>query len=217
MLGAPGAGKGTQARLVTERLGIPLISSGDLFRRHEELGTDLGHEARQYTEKGVLVPDDITTVMVLEELFSTDSGNGFVLDGFPRNMYQVQCLDEALSKKGLQVDLSILIETSEEERLSRLGKRLVCANCQASYHTIKNPPKEANLCDKCGQPMSRRTDDEPDVIALRFKVYEEDTEPVIGFLENLGKLVRIDGTGSIEEVQRRIDASIDNLGNNEAF
>ncbi len=203
-LGAPGAGKGTQAAFVTQELNMAHIASGDLFRQVLEQGTELAKQAKPYVEKGLLVPEPISTQLVLEHLVAPDCEGGVVLDGFPRNLHQAETLGKTLAEKGKTVDKVVYIKVSEEELLSRLSGRWICRQCQAPYHTTNSPPKVRGKCDKCGGELYQRPDDTVETVKKRLQVYFAQTVPLIDYYAQLGKLLEIDGEGSVDEVRRRV-------------
>jgi adenylate kinase len=207
-LGAPGAGKGTQAAKAARELGLVHIATGDLFRQALEKETELGLKAKSYMEKGVLVPDQITIGMVLERISAPDLKAGAILDGFPRNLVQAQALDEALAREGKAIDKVIYIKVAEEELLKRLGGRWICRQCQTPYHVTNSPPKAWGRCDKCGGELYQRPDDTEESIRKRLEVYSVETAPLIDYYSQRDKLVEIDGGGSVDEVGRRIVAAI---------
>ena len=203
-LGPPGAGKGTQAKRITEKYGIPQISTGDMFREHLSKGTELGKKAKEYMEKGQLVPDEIVLSMVEERLKQADCERGFILDGFPRTVAQAEALDEMLAKWGKKIDYAIAIEVPDEVLVERLTGRRTCKKCGMMYHIKFKPPKEENKCDVCGGELYQRPDDNEETVRNRLKVYYESTAPLIEYYEKKGVLHRIDGQGSIEEIFERI-------------
>ncbi len=207
LLGPPGAGKGTQAKGLTEALGIPAVASGDLFRDHQQRGTELGLLAKSYMERGVLVPNEVTIRMVLERLSQPDSAKGFLLDGFPRNLDQARALRDSLSESGRDINRVLFINISEEELLRRLGGRLLCRNCQAPYHIHSSPPKEADKCDRCGGELYQRPDDSPEAVRKRIMVYNEETAPLVEYYRQAGNLLEINGEGAIEEVAEALEAA----------
>lgn len=209
LLGPPGAGKGTQAKLLAEEMGLAHIASGDLFRHHLGEGTALGLKAKEYMERGELVPDEITTAMVLERLASLDEGQGCLLDGYPRNLAQARALDEALSSKGKGLYRVLSIAVAEKELVRRLSGRLICRQCQAPYHEEFSPPKVAGRCDICGGEVYRRKDDEPEVVRQRIRVYAAQTEPLIDYYRKQGVLAEVDGVGDIEAVHHRLRKALD--------
>jgi len=207
-LGAPGAGKGTQAANVARKLNLVHIASGDLFRQALEKGTKLGIKAKSYMEKGELVPAQITIGMVLERLSALGGEGGAILDGFPRNLEQAQALDKALSKQGKAIDKVVYIKVSKEELLKRLSGRWICRQCQTPYHTTDSPPRVWGKCDKCGGELYQRPDDTVESIRKRLEVYSVETAPLIDYYARVGKLLEIDGEGSVAEVGRRITTAL---------
>ncbi|MCX7707534.1 MAG: adenylate kinase [Anaerolineae bacterium] len=208
MLGAPGAGKGTQARLLSESLGIPQVSSGDIFRENLKNQTPLGLLAKQYMDRGALVPDDVTINMVMDRLARPDCANGVVLDGFPRTLAQADALDAALQEKGLAIGLVPLLEVSDDVVINRLAGRRVCRECQAMYHVEFSPPAVEGRCDKCGGELYRRPDDDPETVRNRLFVYYKQTAPLIGFYYAHRVLVSLDGDRPVEQVQADLLAAI---------
>ena len=204
LLGAPGAGKGTQAAYVAQELNLIHIATGDLFRQAVEQGTELGMEAKSYMEKGILSPDEITIRMVLERISAPDGESGVIFDGFPRNLKQAEALDEALAQQDKAIDKVVYIKVSEEELLKRLSGRWICRNCQAPYNAINSPPKVWGKCDRCGGELYQRPDDTPPVIKQRLQVYFHETAPLIDFYTQAGKLLEVSGEGSIDEMGKRI-------------
>ena len=207
-LGAPGAGKGTQAAIVAQELNMTHIASGDLLRQVLEQGTELAMQAKSYMEKGTLVPDEITIKMVLGRLSAPDAEAGAILDGFPRNLRQAKALDKALAEKGRAVDKVVYIKVPEEELLKRLSGRWICRQCQALYNTINSPPRVWGKCDKCGGELYQRPDDTVETVKKRLQVYFAQTAPLIDYYAQSGKLVEVDGEGSIDEVRRRISVAL---------
>ncbi|HBT20950.1 MAG TPA: adenylate kinase [Peptococcaceae bacterium] len=208
LLGPPGSGKGTQAEFIKKKLGISHISTGDMFRKAIEEGTELGRKAKEYLDSGQLVPDEITVGIVRERLNESDCERGFLLDGFPRTVTQAEALDEILKEKGVELDAVININVSREELIKRLTGRRICRNCGATYHIIFNPPAVENTCDKCGGELYQRKDDTEETIINRLEVYKKQTEPLIQYYENRGILKNIDGGQSIDEVTREIGISL---------
>ncbi|MCD6453111.1 MAG: adenylate kinase [Dehalococcoidales bacterium] len=204
LLGAPGAGKGTQAAYVAKRLNLAYIATGDLFRKAVEQGTELGKQAKYYMEEGKLCPDEITIGMLLERLANPDCQTGVVFDGFPRNLNQAEALDKALAQQSQGIDKVVYIKVSEEELLRRLSGRWVCRNCQAPYHITDFPPQIQGRCDKCGGELYQRPDDATPTVKKRLKVYLAATAPLIDYYTRLGKLVEVDGEGKAEKVAKRI-------------
>lgn len=201
MLGAPGAGKGTQARMLSETLGLPQVSSGDIFRENLKNDTPLGLLAKKYMDSGALVPDDVTINMVMDRLSRPDCANGVVLDGFPRTLAQADALDKALHETGRRINVVPLLEVSDEAVIERLAGRRVCRNCQAMYHVVFTPPAVEGRCDKCGGELYRRADDEPETVRNRLFVYYKQTAPLIGYYYAHRVLVSLNGDRAIEEVQ----------------
>jgi adenylate kinase len=207
-LGAPGAGKGTQAAELARERKLVHVATGDLFRQALERGTELGLKAKSYMEKGVLVPSQITISMVLERLSAPDCAGGAILDGFPRNLEQAEALDKALSRQGKAIDKVVYIKVAEEELLKRLSGRWICRRCQAPYHATDSPPKVPGKCDKCGGELYQRPDDNETSIKKRLEVYFAETAPLIDYYNQGGKLLEIDGEGGVAEVARRIKAAL---------
>lgn len=205
-LGAPGAGKGTQAAALAEKLNMVHIASGDLFRNAIEEATELGMQAKSYVERGELVPDKLTTKMVLERMSSPDSKLGAILDGFPRTLAQAEALDETLAKQAEAIDKVIFIRVSEQELLRRLSGRWVCRSCQSVYHTVSSPPKVKGKCDRCGGELYQRTDDKSEAVKIRLQVYFAQTAPLIDYYTATGKLIEVDGEGDAGVVRQRITA-----------
>ena len=203
-LGAPGAGKGTQAARVAEELKLVQIASGDLFRKALEQRTELATQAKSYMEKGMLVPDEITIRMVLERISAPDCERGVIFDGFPRNLNQAEVLDEALAEQGKAIDKVIYIKVAEKELLERLSGRWVCRQCQAPYHAVNFLPKVWGRCDQCGGELYQRPDDTVETVKKRLQVYFAETAPLIDYYVQAGKLFEVDGEGSVDEVERRI-------------
>jgi adenylate kinase len=207
-LGAPGAGKGTQAARVAEEMKLKHIATGDLFRAAQSQDTELARQAKYYMEKGQLVPDEITIQMVLERIAAPDCAGGVIFDGFPRSMGQAEALDKALAEQGKAVDNVVYIKVAEEELLKRLSGRWICRSCQTPYHEVSSPPKVKGVCDKCGGELYQRADDTIETIKNRLKVYFSETAPLIDYYTKAGKLLEIDGEGEMEEIKGRIVASL---------
>jgi len=203
-LGAPGAGKGTQAASIAQELKLVHIATGDLFRQAIDQGSELGRKVKSYMERGVLVPDEITIQIVLERISAPDCEAGVIFDGFPRNLEQAEALDKTLAQQGKNIDKVVYIKVSEEELLKRLSGRWICRQCQAPYHTIYSPPKTQGRCDLCGGELYQRPDDTVETVKKRLEVYFAQTAPLIRYYAQAGKLVEIDGEGSVDEVSRRI-------------
>ena len=208
LLGAPGAGKGTQAAYVAQRLNLVHIASGDLFRQALEEGSELALQAKSYMERGMLVPDEITIQMLLERLSALDSEAGVVFDGFPRNLKQAEALDGALARQAKVVDRVVYIRVSEDELLKRLSGRWICRNCQTPYHATDSPPQVWGRCDRCGGELYQRPDDTAETVKRRLEVYFAETAPLIDYYAKLGKLVEVEGEGNVEEVGERTIAAI---------
>ncbi len=204
LLGAPGVGKGTQGALISKEYGIPQISTGDILRSEVKNETELGKKAKAYMEKGELVPDDVIIEMMEKRIKEDDCKNGFILDGFPRTVAQAEAFDRMLAKNGLELDKVILIDVPEEEIIDRLTGRRICPNCGAVYHIKNNPPKVEGVCDRCGSKLIQRDDDREDVVRKRLEVYKKSTMPLIDYYTKTSKLVKVDGTGDIEEIFARI-------------
>jgi adenylate kinase len=208
LLGAPGAGKGTQAVMLAEKLQLVQVASGDLFRQALAQETELGKQAKVYMEKGQLVPDEITIQMVLERLGAPDCTNGAILDGFPRNLPQAEALDKAPAEQSKAIDKVVYIKVSEEELLKRLSGRWICRNCQTPYHEVDSPPKVKGICDRCGGELYQRADDNIETVKNRLKVYFAETSPLIDYYKKAGKLLEINGEGNAAEVNGRIVAAL---------
>ena len=203
-LGAPGAGKGTQASIVAQKMKLAHIASGDLFRQALEQRTEIGLQVQSYMEKGMLVPDEITIAMVLDRISNPDCQSGIILDGFPRNLEQAKALDKALAEQSKAIDRVVYIEASEEELLKRLGGRWICRNCQAPYHIVDSPPTVKGKCDRCDGELYQRPDDTYETAKKRLEVYSAHTAPLIDYYTEENKLLKIAGEGSIEEISTRI-------------
>jgi adenylate kinase len=193
LLGPPGAGKGTQADLVSQQAGVVHVATGDLFRENIRNQTPLGMEAKAFVDKGALVPDELTVRMLLDRLDRPDTQKGVLLDGFPRTVEQARALDEALKQRGQAVDKVLHIRVGEEEVVRRLAGRWTCRNCGAVYHQVFNPPKEAGKCDKCGGELYQRDDDKPETVRNRLAVYTQQTAPLIDYYQGQGKLLEVNG------------------------
>jgi adenylate kinase len=211
LLGAPGAGKGTQASVIGDREGIAHVASGDLFRKHVGEGTDLGKRAKTFMDIGDLVPDDVTVKMVLERIAEPDAAGGFVLDGFPRTGPQAEALDAALADAGQVLDVTPLIEVDTEVLVGRLAGRWICRSCQTPYHEITAPPNQACVCDKDGGELYQRDDDKPEVVRARLQTYETLTAPLIDYYEGQGKLVRVNGQQDVEKVTADLLAAVSSI------
>jgi len=208
MIGPPGAGKGTQARLLGERYAIPQISTGDMLRDAQRTGTPLGRKAQRYMEDGQLVPDDIVVGIVDERLTYPDCRRGFILDGFPRTVAQAEALDGMLARQGAGLDVVIAVDVPREELVERLAGRLVCGSCGAMFHRTSDPPKTAGRCDRCSGELYQRADDREDRIAKRLDQLAKEVAPVVRYYRDAGLVRDVDGRGSREEVLERITASL---------
>ena len=200
MLGAPGAGKGTQAKMIAEQYKIPHISTGDIFRANIKNGTDLGKKAKEYMDKGQLVPDELTVEILLDRVAQDDCKNGYVLDGFPRTIPQADVLDKELTKLGDKVDFAIDVDVPDENIVRRMSGRRACLKCGATYHIEHIPPKQEGICDTCGSELVQRDDDKPETVQNRLKVYHEQTQPLIDYYNAKNILKSVDGTKDMQEV-----------------
>ncbi len=209
MLGAPGAGKGTQAKKITAKYSIPHISTGDIFRANIKNGTELGNKAKTYMDQGLLVPDELVVDLVVDRVKQDDCAKGYVLDGFPRTIPQAEALDKALTEMGESIDYAINVEVPDENIVQRMSGRRACLTCGATYHVIYAPTKEENVCDACQGELILRDDDKPETVQKRLNVYHEQTQPLIDYYTEKDKLVEVDGTIDIEKV---FDAIVKVLG-----
>lgn len=209
MLGAPGAGKGTQAKRIAEKYTIPHISTGDIFRANIKNGTELGQKAKQYMDKGELVPDELTCDLVMDRIQQDDCKNGFVLDGFPRTIPQAEALDAALNKIGQKMDYAVDVDVPDENIVNRMGGRRACLSCGATYHITFNPTKVEDVCDACGAKTVLRDDDKPETVQKRLEVYHAQTQPLIDYYQKQGILKSVDGTQPMDAV---FDAIVAILG-----
>ena len=200
MLGAPGAGKGTQAKKIAAKYNIPHVSTGDIFRMNIKLGTELGTKAKTYMDQGLLVPDELVVDLVVDRLNQDDCKEGCVLDGFPRTIPQAEALDKALAESGQKVDYAINVEVPDENIVHRMSGRRACIRCGATYHVEFNPPKTADTCDACGNNLVLRYDDTPETVQKRLNVYHEQTKPLIDYYTNAGIIKTVDGTMEIDNV-----------------
>lgn len=208
LLGPPGAGKGTQAKLLSARHGIPHISTGDIFRAAIREGTPLGTRAKEFLDRGALVPDEIVIGIVADRLKAEDCRGGFLLDGFPRTLPQAEALDRYLAGAGRPLTAAIDLEAGEEVLIRRLSGRRVCRVCGAPYHVDTNPPREPGRCDRCGGELYQRDDDRPETVAERLRVYEAQTRPLIDYYERRGLLRRVEADGGIEAVDAAIERAL---------
>ena len=206
MLGAPGAGKGTQAKMIADKYGVPHISTGDIFRANIKNGTELGMEAKKYMDQGLLVPDELTVRILLDRVAQDDCKNGYVLDGFPRTIPQAEVLDSELTKLGDHIDYAINVDVPDENIVKRMSGRRACLTCGATYHIEHVPPKKESICDVCGSELVLRDDDKPETVKNRLNVYHEQTQPLIDFYTEKGVLKTVDGTVPMEEVFAAITA-----------
>ena len=206
MLGAPGAGKGTQAKKIAEKYGIPHISTGDIFRANIKNGTELGKKAKTYMDQGLLVPDELTCDLVVDRIQQPDAKNGYVLDGFPRTIPQAEVLDKALAELGESIDYAIDVDVPDENIVKRMSGRRACVSCGATYHVVHVPPKKEGICDRCGSELILRDDDKPETVKNRLDVYHKQTQPLIDFYTKKGVLKTVDGTVDMQDVFKAIVA-----------
>ncbi len=200
MLGAPGAGKGTQAKQIAAKYDIPHISTGDIFRANIKNGTELGKKAKEYMDQGLLVPDELTCDLVMDRIQEDDCVKGFVLDGFPRTIPQAEALTAALEKIGQKMDFAIDVDVPDENIVNRMSGRRACLECGATYHIVAIPPKQEGVCDNCGSKLVLRDDDKPETVQKRLDVYHEQTQPLIDYYNKAGILKSVDGTQPMEKV-----------------
>ena len=200
MLGAPGAGKGTQAKMIASKYQIPHISTGDIFRANIKNGTELGKKAKSYMDQGLLVPDELTVDLVIDRLANDDCKNGYILDGFPRTIPQAEALDAALAKLGEKMDYAIDVDVPDENIVSRMSGRRACTGCGATYHIVYNPSKKGDCCEVCGEKLILRDDDKPETVQKRLNVYHEQTQRLIDYYTKQGILKAVDGTQDMNDV-----------------
>ena len=200
MLGAPGAGKGTQAKLIAAKYNIPHISTGDIFRANIKEGTALGMEAKSYMDKGQLVPDELTVKILLDRVAKDDCKNGYVLDGFPRTIPQAEVLDEAVTKLNEKIDYAINVDVPDENIIKRMSGRRACVKCGATYHIVNVPPKKEGICDACGEALIVRDDDKEETVKARLTTYHAQTQPLIDYYNNKGILKEVDGIKDMNDV-----------------
>lgn len=200
MLGAPGAGKGTQAKRIAEKYHIPHISTGDIFRANIKEGTELGKKAKNYMDQGLLVPDELVVDLVADRIQKDDCKDGFILDGFPRTIPQAESLDAALAKMGEVMDYAIDVDVPDANIVARMGGRRACTGCGATYHVEYNPTKTEGICDSCGEQLILREDDKPETVQKRLNVYHEQTQPLIDYYNKAGILKTVDGTQKMDDV-----------------
>ena len=208
LLGPPGAGKGTQAVRIVEKYGVPHISTGDIFRDNIKRQTELGKKVVEYTGKGELVPDDLTCEIATGRLLEEDCQSGFLLDGFPRTVYQAEKLDEFLDAHGLKLDKVLNIEVDDEELIARLTGRRVCRKCGASFHIVNVPPAKEGICDVCGGELYQREDDSEETVRNRIEVYKNQTMPLVDYYTKAGNIATIDGAGELDEVFAEIVSAL---------
>ena len=209
MLGAPGAGKGTQAKKIADKYQVPHISTGDIFRANIKNGTELGKKAKEYMDQGLLVPDELVVDLVVDRLAQEDCVNGCVLDGFPRTIPQAECLDAALAAKGEAIDYAIDVDVPDENIINRMSGRRACVACGATYHIVHIPTKVEGVCDRCGESLILRDDDKPETVKKRLDVYHAQTQPLIDYYTSKNVLKTVDGTQDMEAV---FQAIVDILG-----
>ena len=204
MLGAPGAGKGTQAKMIADKYQIPHISTGDIFRANIKNGTELGMKAKTYMDQGLLVPDELVVDLVVDRLAQEDCANGCVLDGFPRTIPQAECLDAALAEKGDAIDYAVDVDVPDENIINRMSGRRACVACGATYHIVHIPTKVEGVCDRCGESLILRDDDKPETVKKRLDVYHAQTQPLIDYYTSKNVLKSVDGTVDMEDVFQAI-------------
>ena len=209
MLGAPGAGKGTQAKKIAAKYQIPHVSTGDIFRANIKNGTELGMKAKSYMDAGGLVPDEITIGMLLDRIHEADCENGYVLDGFPRTIPQAESLTEALAGMDEKIDYAVNVDVPDENIISHMAGRRACLACGATYHIVYNPPKKEGICDVCGQELVLRDDDKPETVKKRLDVYHDQTQPLIEYYKKAGILKSVDGTQDLNKVFEDIEAVLE--------
>ena len=200
MLGAPGAGKGTQAKKIADKYGIPHISTGDIFRANIKNGTELGKKAKAYMDQGALVPDELVVDLVADRVKQPDCEKGYVLDGFPRTIPQAESLDKVLASMGQKIDYAINVEVPDKNIVRRMSGRRACVGCGATYHIVYAPTKTEGVCDRCGEKLILRDDDKPETVTKRLSVYHEQTQPLIEYYGKQGSLKEVDGTMDMEDV-----------------
>ena len=200
MLGAPGAGKGTQAKRIADKYEIPHISTGDIFRANIKNGTELGKKAKEYMDQGLLVPDELTVNLVIDRVSNDDCKNGYVLDGFPRTIPQAEALDNALTARGEKIDFAVNVEVPDENIINRMSGRRACLTCGATYHTEFIKPKVEGICDNCGSTLVLRDDDKPETVKKRLDVYHDQTQPLIDYYSGKNVLAEVDGPKIMDDV-----------------
>ena len=204
MLGAPGAGKGTQAKMIAEKFGVPHISTGDIFRANIKEGTELGIEAKKYMDQGLLVPDELTVKILLDRVAKEDCAGGYVLDGFPRTIPQAEVLDAALDKLNEKIDYAVNVDVPDENIVKRMSGRRACLKCGATFHIEHIPPKQEGICDSCGGELVLRDDDKQETVQNRLKVYHDQTQPLNDYYAKKGVLKSVDGTVEMQKVFQSI-------------
>lgn len=214
MVGAPGAGKGTQAKRIAEKYDIPHVSTGDIFRANLKEGTELGLKAKVYMDQGALVPDEITIGMLMDRIHQADCKNGYVLDGFPRNIPQAEALTRALDASGESMDAVIDINVPDDNIMERMSGRRLCRKCGEGYHTVFNPPRADGVCDVCGGELYMRDDDQPETVRKRLTVYHDQTQPLIEYYTKQQILKSVDGTQRMDKVFADIVTILDAYSNN---
>ena len=208
LLGAPGAGKGTQAEMLTKLYDIPCISTGNIFREHISKNTELGQKAKAYMDEGKLVPDSLVIELVKSRITQDDCKNGMIFDGFPRTIPQAEALDVMLKELNIPIDFVVNVEVADELIIERMAGRTVCPSCGASYHKVNKPSKVSGKCDLCSTDLIQRDDDKAETVKKRLDVYHEQTEPLIAYYREQGKLVDVDGVGTVEEVRDRVKTAL---------
>ena len=208
LLGAPGAGKGTQAEMLTKLYDIPCISTGNIFREHISKNTELGQKAKAYMDEGKLVPDSLVIELVKSRITQEDCKNGMIFDGFPRTIPQAEALDVMLKELNIPIDFVVNVEVADELIIERMAGRTVCPSCGASYHKVNKPSKVSGKCDLCSADLIQRDDDKAETVKKRLDVYHEQTEPLIAYYRQQGKLVDVDGVGAVEEVRDRVKTAL---------
>ena len=209
MLGAPGAGKGTQAKMIAEKFAIPHISTGDIFRANIKNNTPLGQEAKKYMDEGKLVPDELTVKILLDRVAQDDCKNGYVLDGFPRTIPQAEVLDQELTKLNDQIDYAIDVDVPDENIVKRMSGRRACLTCGATYHIEHIPPKQEGICDKCGSELVQRDDDKEETVKRRLEVYRDETMPLVEYYTANNKIRNVQGKGSVDDIFNEIVNTIE--------
>lgn len=204
LLGAPGAGKGTQAVVISQKYNVPHISTGDIFRSNIKNGTELGRKAKEYIDKGLLVPDELTVDIVKDRISQPDCKAGFILDGFPRTIYQAERLDEILKELNVELDCALNIYVPDEEIIKRMSGRRVCSKCGMSYHIVYNQPKVENICDSCNGELIQRDDDKEETVIRRLNTYHKQTEPLIEYYEKKGKLLTVHGQEGVDDTTKEV-------------